>query len=62
MYNRQIDLIMEHLAKPMRKFVTLIKDAYGLDKLTYADLHLALDPEFEPTITIDESKNMLLSH
>lgn len=56
MYDRQIDLIMEHLAKPMRKFVTLIKEAYGLDKLTYADLHLALDPEFEPSITIEESK------
>lgn len=56
MYDRQIDLIMEHLAKPMRKFVKLIKDAYKLDKLTYADLHLALDSEFEPTVTIEKSK------
>ena len=55
-YDRQIDLIMEHLAVPMRKYVTLLKEAHGLDKLTYADLHLAMDPAFEPTITVAESR------
>lgn len=56
MYDRQIDLIMEHLAKPMRKFASLLKKVYRLDKLTYADLHLSLDPEFEPKVSIEESK------
>ncbi|VEU80536.1 oligoendopeptidase F [Haploplasma axanthum] len=56
MYDRQIDLIMEYLSKPMQKFAKHIKDIYGLDKLTYADLHLAIDDEFEPKVTIEESR------
>ena len=57
MYDRQIDLIMAHLAKPMRKYAELIKDIHNLDKITYADLHLSIDPEYEPKITIEEAKN-----
>lgn len=57
MYHRQIDLIMKHLSKHMRKYVSLIKDIYGLDKLTYADLHLAIDPDLETNVTIEQAKN-----
>ena len=56
LYDRQIDLIMEHLAVPMRKYATLLKEIHGLDKLTYADLHLDVDPEFEPSISVEESR------
>jgi len=56
MYDRQIDLIMDHLSKPMQKYAELIKKIHNLDKLTYADLHLAIDPEYEPKITIKEAK------
>ena len=55
-YDRQIDLIMEHLAKPMRKYVSLLKEVHGLETLTYADLHIAIDPGFAPTVTVAESK------
>lgn len=57
MYDRQIDLIMEHLSKPMQNYAKLIKEIHNLDKVTYADLHLSIDPEYEPTITIEEAKN-----
>src|SRR5690554_649329 len=56
MYDRQIDLIMDHLSKPMQKYAELIKKIHNLDKLTYADLHLSIDPEYEPKITIKEAK------
>lgn len=60
MYDRQIDLIMEKLAPAMRKFVTLLKDIHGLDKLTYADLKIEVDDQFEPKISIEESKEHIL--
>lgn len=55
-YDRQIELLMEHLAVPMRKYVKLLKDIHGLDKLTYADLHLSVDPDFEPDVTVEASQ------
>jgi len=60
LYNRQIDLIVKHLSKPMQKFAKLIKDIYKLDKMTYADLNLSIDHEFEPLVTIDEAKEYCL--
>lgn len=59
MYNRQIDLITEELAPHMRKYANLLKDVYGLDKMTFADLKVPLDPTYEPTITIEESKKYI---
>ncbi|MFW5994128.1 MAG: oligoendopeptidase F [Halanaerobiaceae bacterium] len=56
LYDRQIDLIMEKLAPHMRRYAEHLKDLYGLDKMTYADLKIPLDPEFEPEVTIEESK------
>jgi len=60
MYDRQIDLIMEHLAPHMRKYVRLLKDIYGIKEFTFADLKLVVDPDFEPTITIEESRQHIL--
>lgn len=56
LYNRQIDLIMEHLAPHMRKFAKLLQKIHGLDEMTFSDLKLEVDPEFEPKITVEESR------
>src|SRR5690606_39254420 len=34
MYDRQIDLIMEHLAPHMRKYAKLLQKVHGLDEMT----------------------------
>lgn len=60
MYDRQIDLIMKHLAPVMRKYAQLIKKEHKLDKLTFADLKLPLYSDYAPTITIDEAKKYVL--
>jgi len=58
--DRQIDLIMEKLAPAMRRYANLLKEIHGLDKMTYADLKIPVDPTFEPHVTIDESKALLM--
>lgn len=55
MYDRQIDLITEKLAPHMRRYAKLIQKIYGLEKMTFADLKLPLDPDFDPKVTIAES-------
>ncbi|MDS9473072.1 oligoendopeptidase F [Sporosarcina pasteurii] len=59
MYDRQIDLIMEELAPHMRKYAKLLQKVHGLDKMTFADLKIPLDPNYEPKITIEESKKYI---
>ncbi len=59
LYNRQIDLIMEHLAPHMRKFAKLLQRIHGLDEMTFADLKLDVDPDFEPEITVEESRKYI---
>lgn len=59
LYNRQIDLIMSELAPHMRKYAKLLQKAHGLDKMTFADLKISLDPSYEPEITIEESKQYI---
>lgn len=58
--DRQIDLIMDRLAPAMRRYASLLKKVHGLDKMTYADLKIAVDPSFEPKVTIEESKKLLI--
>ncbi len=58
--DRQIDLIMEKLAPAMQRFATLLKEIHGLDRMTYADLKIAVDPKLEPKVTIEQSKNLLI--
>ena len=59
-YENHIDTIMEKLAPHMRKYATIIKNHYGLDEMTYADLKLAIDPEYEPEVDIDKAKAYIL--
>ncbi len=60
LYDRQIDVIMEKFAPVAQKYVKLLQDIHGLEKMGFADLKLVVDPEFEPEITIEESKEYLL--
>jgi oligoendopeptidase F len=59
LYNRQIDLIMEKLAPHMRKYAKLLQKIHKLDEMTFADLKLAVDPGYEPTITVEGSKKYI---
>ena len=56
MYDRQIDLITERLAPHMRRYAKLLGKKYGLDRMTFADLKIAVDPEYDPKVTIAESR------
>ena len=55
MYDRQIDVITERLAPHMRRYAKLLQKKYHLDKMTFADLKIAVDPEYDPKVTIEES-------
>ncbi|MDR2827963.1 MAG: oligoendopeptidase F [Acholeplasmatales bacterium] len=61
MYDRQIDVITDKLRAPMRKYVSLLKEVYKLDKVSFCDLKLSLDPEFEPKISIKEASNVVIN-
>lgn len=56
LYNRQIDLITKELAPHMRRYAKLIQQANGIEKMTFADLKIALDPDYDPKITMAEAK------
>ena len=56
MYDRQIDVVYEELAPHMRKYAKLLKKIHGIDKMTFNDLKLSVDPSYEPPITVEESK------
>jgi len=59
LYNRQIDLITEKLAPHMRKYAKLLKKIHKLDEMTFADLKISVDPEYDPNVTIEESKKYI---
>ena len=59
MYHRQIDLIMEKLAPHMQKYARILQRIHGLDKMTFADLKIAVDPDYDPKVTIEESKQYI---
>lgn len=56
MYDRQIDIIMEKLAPHMRKYAGLLKRVHGLEKMTVADLKIAVDPEYDPKLTVAQAR------
>jgi oligoendopeptidase F len=60
LHDRQIDLIMSELAPHMRKYAKLIQKAHGLEKMTFADLKISLDPSYEPTVSIEESRKYMI--
>ena len=58
-YDRQINLITEKLAPHMRKYAKLIQKVHGLDKMTFADLKLPVDPDYAPSVTIEGSREYI---
>lgn len=56
LYNRQIDLIMEHLAPHMRRYAKLLQKVHNIDKMTFADLKISLDGSYDPKVTIEDAK------
>ncbi|GIN57092.1 oligoendopeptidase F [Lederbergia ruris] len=59
LYNRQIDVIMKELAPHMRRYAKLLQKIYQLDQMTFADLKVPVDPTYEPTVTIEKSKEYI---
>ncbi|GIN71439.1 oligoendopeptidase F [Bacillus sp. J14TS2] len=59
MYNRQIDVIMDELSPHMRRYAKLLQKIYQLDQMTFADLKIPVDPTYEPTVTIEKSKEYI---
>ncbi|MDE6640413.1 MAG: oligoendopeptidase F [Acetatifactor sp.] len=59
LYDRQIDLITEKLAPHMRKYAKLIQKVHHLDKMTFADLKLPVDPGYTPEVTIEKSREYI---
>ncbi len=59
MYDRQIDLITERLAPHMRRYAALLGKKHGLDRMTFADLKTAVDPGYDPKVTIEESHRLI---
>ena len=55
MYERQIDLITQRLAPHMQRYARLLQKLHKLDKMTFADLKIAVDPAYDPKVTIEES-------
>ena len=60
LYDRQIDLVVQHLAPHMRRYAKLLKKVHGLDKMKFSDLKIEIDPEYQPDTTIEEAKTQLL--
>lgn len=56
LYHRQINLITEKLAPHMRRYARLLKKIHKLDRMTFADLKIAVDSEYDPKVTIEGSK------
>jgi oligoendopeptidase F len=50
---------MEKLAPHMRKYAKLIQKIHGIEEMTFADLKLAVDPDYEPEISVEESKKYI---
>ena len=59
LYHRHLDLIMERLAPHMRKYARILKKVHHLERMTYADLKLPIDPDYAKDISIDESKTYI---
>ena len=59
LYDRQIDLITKELAPHMRRYAKLIQNVHGLEKMTFADLKIALDPSYDPQVTMEEAQDYI---
>jgi oligoendopeptidase F len=59
LYDRQIDIVMDELAPHMRRYARLLQKAHGLEKMTFADLKVALDPGYDPVMDMAEARQVV---
>ena len=59
LYDRQIDIIMDKLAPHMRKYAELIRKTHHLDKMTFADLKLPVDPDYDPRVSMEDAERYI---
>ncbi|MFH0451033.1 oligoendopeptidase F [Staphylococcus aureus] len=59
MFDRQIDMIMRDLAPVMQKYAKLLQRIHELDNMRFEDLKISVDPDYEPEISIEDSKNYI---
>lgn len=59
MFDRQIDMIMRDLAPVMQKYAKLLQRIHGLDNMRFEDLKISVDRDYEPEISIEDSKNYI---
>ncbi len=59
LFDRQIDLIMQELAPHMRRYARLLQKTHGLEKMTFADLKIALDPAYDPQVSIAAAQDLI---
>ena len=55
LYDRQIDVIMEHFAPVMRRYATLLKKRLGLEEIYFSDLRANLFSNERENISLDEA-------
>jgi len=60
MYNNILDIIQKELSPHMRRLARLKKRVLGLDRMTFCDLKVPLDPEFSPSISYEEAGKLVL--
>ncbi|CYE08652.1 oligoendopeptidase F [Staphylococcus aureus] len=59
MFDRQIDMIMRDLAPVMQKYAKFLQRIHELDNMRFEDLKISVDPDYEPEISIEDSKNYI---
>ncbi len=59
LYNRQIDLITTDLAPHMQRYAKLLQRTNGLEEMKFEDLKISLDENYEPEITVEESRDYI---
>lgn len=59
LFNRQIDLIIEKFGPIMQKYLKFVAQERGLDKMTFADRLIDLDPKYAPKVSIADSKKFI---
>lgn len=59
-YHNLLDVIRSELAPHMRRYARLRRRVLGLDRLYYCDIEAPLDPEYDPQVSFDEGRQILL--
>jgi oligoendopeptidase F len=61
MFDRQIDLIMDEFGPVAQRYLKHVAQVNGLDKMTFADWKLDLDPELNPEVSIPQAYDMVMA-